>query len=165
MVTMGAPPRPYVLYSDGAVEDGRMTYGAVLFWPCGVRSEFIMGEVPAIAAAAWARLGLKHAVAQTELYPVLLSKVVWHSPLRGQRLICFTDNEVVREALISGASRHLATRGLLTAIAAVDSAIASATWIARVPSRSNPADAPSRGEKDMWSKPSLIPSPQLPFNN
>ena len=164
VVTMDEPTRPYVLYSDGAVEGGRMTYGAILFWPCGARSEFIMGEVPAIAAAAWARLGLKPAVAQTELYPVLLSKVVWHSPLRGQRLICFTDNEVVREALISGVTRHLATRGLLTALAAVDSAIASSTWIARVPSQSNPADAPSRGVVDIWSKPKLIASPLLPFD-
>ncbi len=56
--------------------------------------------------------GIRHAVAQSELLPVIMAKMLWKERLRDRPVLLFTDSEVVREALISGSSRNYATNDL-----------------------------------------------------
>ena len=60
------------------------------------------------------------------------------------------DHSGVHAACVSGASKDPVWRSLLIELECAD-ADAMMGWIARVPSPSNPADAPSRGSADFPS--------------
>jgi hypothetical protein len=142
---------PVILYTDGAVEQGECACGAVLCDSDGT-NEFFMYQVKDPFTSAWSAAGIRHAVAQTEMLPVIMAKMLWKERLRDRPVLFFTDNEVVREALISGSSRNYATNDLLYANAQMDADLQARFWVARVPSRSNPADAPSRFVPDELTK-------------
>ena len=133
-----------ILYTDGAVEDGKATYGAVLCIK-GSKVRVTQEMVPREQVAEWLELGSRHCVAQTELIPVLKSKQTWGSYLTDADLVHYTDNEAVRGALIKGTTSSLASRDLLQKILECELELNGRTWVTRVPSESNPADLPSRG--------------------
>ena len=112
----------------------------------------------------WRDLSIKHAIAQVELLPVAVALNTWREVMFGRDLLVFTDNSSVKEGLVSGTSRNLASRDLLLLISGQLVGLQGRTWIARVPSRSNPADAPSRGrtsELEEWAKVTRV-TPLLP---
>jgi hypothetical protein len=152
-----------ILYTDGAVEGKLTTCGGIIFVP-GEVPEFFGMEVPGEWTDSWAGLGIKHAVAQAEAYPVLVAKLTWRKKLQGRNVLLFTDNEGIKAALIKGFSGNYATMDLLNAIGAADAASDVVQWVARVPSKSNPADLPSRLEfaaaKDQFGAVEI--SPVLP---
>eukprot|EP00971_Amphidinium_carterae_P341361 6480127-Amphidinium_carterae.1 len=86
-----------LLYTDGAVEDGIGTAGAVLFIRGSVR--VLSYTIPTELMESWYKLGSKHAVAQSELHPVLVSKRTWFEILIGVDVLHFTDNSSVKESL------------------------------------------------------------------
>ena len=61
-------------------------------------------------------------------------------------MLWFFDNSSAQAALIRSFSPILENYELLTIIAAMDVALQSLNWYSRVPSKSNPGDAPSRFE-------------------
>ena len=58
----------------------------------------------------------------------------------------FVDNFAAQDCLIKGASTDLDWREILMILERVDDRLMTSTWIARVPSASNVADPPSRGD-------------------
>ncbi len=64
------------------------------------------------------------------------------------RTFFFVDNEAARASLISMNSSVLSHRKLLRFIGSFAAKHSTFTWIARVPSSSNPADEPSRMKID-----------------
>ena len=74
----------------------------------------------------------------------MIAKAVWRSELRGQALLTFVDNDSARHALVSGYSPVTSSCELLSASAQLDAELRLAQWVARVPTSSNIADAPSR---------------------
>eukprot|EP00971_Amphidinium_carterae_P294794 5853453-Amphidinium_carterae.1 len=78
------------------------------------------------------------------MLPALLARATWAERLRGRSILHFTDNTSVKEALVKGASANLSNRQMLLEIATLDAIIRGRWWICRVPTQSNPADAPSR---------------------
>ncbi len=121
-----------------------MSCGAVLFPFPGSAPLFWGSIIPARFTDEWKRLGVRHAVTQSELMPVLVSRLTWSHHLSGRDVILFIDNEGAREALVHGNIRSLANMGLLSQVTKAEVFLNSRTWFARVPSESNPADAPSR---------------------
>jgi hypothetical protein len=103
-----------------------------------------MLTVPDEWLALWKSRGTNHAVAQCEALPVLIAKLTWFDLLFEQSSVFYTDNEVVRYGLIKGASANYSTFDLLNCVAVVDCRLRSQSWVARVPSPSNPGDGPSR---------------------
>ena len=75
---------------------------------------------------------------------MLLARLTWEEELAGAKTIYYVDNEGVREALIKGGTRSLASKDLLLETAAVGARLGGAPWYSRVPSPSNVADGPSR---------------------
>ena len=145
---------PIILYTDGACEAGKSTFGAVLSIR-GSPFQVFEGEVPDRLVERWRRQNVRHAIAQVELLPVLLSLNTWKDNLVGQDLLIFTDNSSVKEGLVTE---------LLPLIAVALVGLQSRLWIARVPSKSNPADAPSRGrvsELEAWTEVVRV-TPQWP---
>ena len=89
--------------------------------------------------------GKKHFIGPTELLAVVTARVLWARFLDGARTFVFIDHSGVLSACVKGNSRDESWRDLLLAFERADSQVPMLPWYARVPSASNPADAPSRG--------------------
>ncbi len=92
----------------------------------------------------WQRGGKKQVIGQGELFPVLLSRRVWKDKMVGRRIFAFIDNDSARDSLIAAYSPSLASMDMLYLFLQMDLAAISHWWFARVPSKSNPSDGPSR---------------------
>jgi len=66
--------------------------------------------------------------------------------IANRKLIIFVDNDSAKEALVRGYSPSVASFNLLITNAEVDVETRCLAWYTRVPSKSNPADDPSRME-------------------
>eukprot|EP00971_Amphidinium_carterae_P329740 6462385-Amphidinium_carterae.1 len=66
------------------------------------------------------------------------------SVLAGRRVVIYIDNEGARLNLIKGSSSNRDCVSLLKEYFKSEVQSPTLTWFARVPSKSNPADAPSR---------------------
>ena len=79
-----------------------------------------------------------------ELAAVCLAFKTWGEALRGMRVVCYCDNEGAKSCLMTGASSNKIANDLLRIQAANELKTGIVPWIARVPSKSNIADDPSR---------------------
>eukprot|EP00971_Amphidinium_carterae_P108002 2138167-Amphidinium_carterae.2 len=59
--------------------------------------------------------------------------------LRGADVIVFTDNNVVKSALVSGVAASLANRSMLNVLSMLAVELGGRTWITRALSANNPA--------------------------
>ena len=85
-------------------------------------------------------------IAQAEAFAVVLARQSFRSLIQGRRTIYFIDNEGAREVLIKGASKSRTLLLLGALFFEMENLDQSLTWLERVPSSSNVADGPSRGE-------------------
>ena len=104
-----------------------------------VRSEVIL---------QWKSAGKKQFIGPTELLAVVTARILSARFLNGARTFFFIDHSGVISACIKGNSKDESWRDLLLAFERADSEVPMLPWYARVPSISNPADAPSRGSCD-----------------
>ncbi len=63
-------------------------------------------------------------------------------------MVFYVDNDGVRDVLISCNTDDPVGNVMLTAVLELEGALAISSWFTRVPSKSNIADNPSRGEID-----------------
>ena len=135
---------PCLVFTDGAYEDGVAFCEVVLISSRCARAQVMSFVVPAELVAVWKKDGQEQVIAQAELLPVMLVKKQFKWALEGARVLYFIDNEGVKEALISGSTKSVASRDMLVQCMIEDSKNDSLPWYARVPSPSNIADGPSR---------------------
>ena len=83
-------------------------------------------------------------IAQGELLPVVLAKRQWNVPLAHARNLFMIDNESAREGLVRSFSPVFFSREILLASKLCDAGLQSIDWYARVPTKANWADGPSR---------------------
>eukprot|EP00971_Amphidinium_carterae_P330921 6464215-Amphidinium_carterae.1 len=107
--------------------------------------EYFAGKVPDNVIDTWRGSGIKHPVACTEMVPVLIARILWSRALCSRKAIWFIDSSAVLDALIKGHSQTPFLAGAIARFIRQDLVEPSLAWFARVPSSSNPADAPSRG--------------------
>ena len=80
---------PLVIFTDGVVEDGLAGFGAVLFC-LGARSEYIEGVIPSdVLGSLGFKKGTVHPVAQAEMVPVILARMLWAPKLRERKVLWF----------------------------------------------------------------------------
>ena len=84
-------------------------------------------------------------ICEIELFAVLATMLEFTSMLQGRRVVWWVDNDAARSVLIKGASRSRAMHALARVSTELDREFPSLWWVCRVPSYSNPGDAPSRG--------------------
>ena len=129
------------LWVDGAWE-GHGTIGAVLHYPVGT---FCWGcQVPQDIEQAWATGGSSHLVYHAEIFAIWVSLTTFAGILRNTALLIWEDNEGARFSLTSGSTINLTAALQIHQIWALLAKLDILPWVARVPSASNPADAPSR---------------------
>ena len=148
-LTLHAGP-PVVVFTDGFCEPGEdgavvAGVGAVLFHPNLPEPEYFGEKVPPDLMALWTGDREKsQVVGQAELLPVCMAKELWAKHLAGRAVIYFIDNDAARYGLIAGSSRVPASSMLIFDAWQTDAVTASMSWYARVPTKSNVSDGPSR---------------------
>ena len=104
--------------------------------------------IPEWIVNTWHEHGHEQVITQAELLPVVVVKRDFKEVTRGARVLYFIDNEGVKEALVAGVTKSVASRTMLVEAMLQDAYANSLNWYGRIPSPSNIADAPSRL---MWS--------------
>ena len=143
-----AHPSPLLFFVDGAFEpndDGTFSgsIGGLILDPVDRSFEFFRLRISADHLALL--LGAaKTAIFQLELLPVLVGRRLWSERFRDRAFLCFCDNEAAKSALVAGYSPDPIAVQILAMIADLDVVDGALGWFDRVPTASNPADAPSR---------------------
>ncbi len=77
---------------------------------------------------------------------MLVALKAWGEQLSSRQVVFYVDNDGVRDFLISCNTADPVGTVLLTNVLELEGALAISSWFTRVPSKSNIAENPSRGE-------------------
>ena len=133
-----------LIFTDAAWESGKASAGVVISDPAdGLRAAFEL-VVPNKWVDEWTR-DSEQIISQAELYAVLAARVYFREKIKNRRRsLFFVDNEAARCSVIKAFSPSKTMQKLVRMFHEVDMLAPSAWWIERVPSKSNPADMPSK---------------------
>ena len=147
------PAPPLVIFCDGMAEgeyedDGyvKVGVGGIMLDPVDRAFRYFADVVPNDITDSWRADGSQQIIHQGELLPQLIARMVWARRCAGRNLLIFVDNEGSKAALVKGMSKNSHSALIVEAVVALDISDDVHPWYARVPSASNLADAPSRGE-------------------
>lgn len=82
---------------------------------------------------------------EAETLAALIAAKLWTHVTKGKHCILFVDNEGTKFSLLKGFNDNAVVDKLAELFVCHEADMRSYTWISRVPSASNLADAPSRG--------------------
>ena len=88
----------------------------------------------------------KTIIFEAELLALVLAFSVWRRYLPASALVCFIDNNSARDVAISGTGRNAVASSLVEFMLKLEMSLNLTPWYARVPTTSNVADEPSRGD-------------------
>ena len=133
-----------IVFTDAAFENGKATYGIFCIdltctWVAG-------SDIPDSLVKHWQSMGSEQVISQAELYPVVLTKLFSLSSWTHRKVVYYVDNDAARFGLIKAESDNVFSNALIKAFYHSELSCPTCPWFARVPSYSNVADAPSRGE-------------------
>ena len=140
--------QPFLIFTDGSFEEDMCMVGFVALDPSAEKQFILSANVPERLILHWQRGGLSQIITQVELLAVIWAKFTLSTCLNNRRVIFFIDNEAARLGLIKGSSPSKDCMNLITSYYDIEVEYPSITWFARVPSHSNPSDAPSRGHSE-----------------
>lgn len=108
--------------------------------------EFISGS-PTQAVCEFLGQGVKKTIIfEAEMYALLVGLRAWSHRLSSRQLVVYVDNDAVRGAIANSYEKLGAVGVMLDCINSLEACHQFLMWIARVPSKSNVADGPSRDE-------------------
>ena len=152
LIEPSSSEKPILIWTDGACEEDGTTIGGVMFRE-GEQPQAFGAKLTAEAVRKLAtKADQTQVIGQAELLPVLVAKTIWEKFLKNKKAIYFVDNDSARLALIKGYSPVLTSLRIITACSFKDAKNRSSSWYARVPTKSNIADEPSRMKKEYLMK-------------
>ncbi|CAE7585559.1 unnamed protein product [Symbiodinium sp. CCMP2592] len=109
------------------------------------------GKVPLQLLESWKAEVGEQLICEIEMFAVLASLLQLNALVSSRRIVWWVDNDATRGVMIKGASRSWAMHTLARVFSELDREWPSMWWVCRVPSYSNPGDAPSRyqGEESL----------------
>ena len=126
-------------------------------WPCGVGGLILNASgtlvsafsalVPRSLRAVLGERVKATIIFEAEVIALLCALRRWRGLLSGNPVIFFVDNNAVRDIAISGAARSPIANRLLDMLLLDEYSAEILAWCQRVPSPSNPADAPTCRQK------------------
>ena len=81
---------------------------------------------------------------ELELLPILVAALLWGEFFQQSQVVYYVDNESARMACIRGSGETLRAGEIVRSFVEVEARLQHRVWFGRVPSFSNPSDAPSR---------------------
>ena len=139
---------PVVIFTDGACEGSGnllVSCGAVIVYEDRNVREWFGIQVPQELVDYWQMEADKvQVISEAEMLPVIISRMLIGQSSGIRLVLHFVDNDGVSDSLIKGFSRSANLRLMLKKYVQQECGQALCSWIARVPSPSNPADGPSR---------------------
>ena len=145
----GGDLRPVLIFTDASWESQVGGLGAVVIDTAGGRVAIYSGQVDDSLKHHWMKEIGDHLICQLELYVMVSLRWSLRSLLRDRRTIWWVDNEAARYSLIKGQSGSDSMNKLVRQYYHFDGDHPTYSWIERVPSFSNPADAPSRFKPEL----------------
>ena len=137
-------PTPPILFTDACQEGETVGVGAVLFIHHQV---FFFGvRLSASSLDDMRKLGYKHFISTAEISLIPIAVSTFYSYLQNSNSIFCVDNESARAAMIRGWSSKAISTDLIFSSRCTMSQGRAGFWLERVPSFSNVADGPSRGD-------------------
>ena len=94
----------------------------------------------------------KTLIYELEFLAVTLSWMIWKERLQWATVMCFIDNNGVKDSTIRGRTDNALAEFLLEIILTLETSSHAIPWYARVPSPSIPSDSLSRGSCDSFPK-------------
>ena len=88
----------------------------------------------------------KTIIFESELLAMVVAFSVWRELLAAMSLICFVDNNSARDVAISGNGCNFTANLLIDFLLKLEMSSCTTPWYTRVPTPSNVADEPSRGD-------------------
>ena len=123
-----------------------MGIGCVLVNPSGTPVRF-MQEVPdEVLLKALGHREKGTIIFEAEMFALLLALRRWRLHFSGRQLVAYVDNDAVRCAVASSSGHHGIARKMIREINDIEEKSGALLWIARVPTKSNISDDPSRGD-------------------
>ena len=98
---------------------------------------------------------------ETEVLAVIVAIKLWKDDLADRPVVIFVDNNSARDVAASGSARTKTPLQLVNYLLALEDELSIIPWYARVPSKSNPADEPSRSDKEFKSLGQRAPSNEV----
>ena len=137
-----------VFFTDACYERDHAT------WPCGIGGVFFCQKevqyfsvkVDASIRKILGELHRKQIIFEAETLAAVVAFMLWVSRCESRRCILFVDNEGSKFSLLRGLSDNSVVDFLAEKFVEMEASVHTFTWLARVPSNCNVADAPSRGD-------------------
>ena len=144
---------PIVLYTDGAYEGNKGSWGALVVDSHSGNRWLFDGSVPTVLLDHWRRHAGKQVICQVEAYAVAMILYGLRGTLRARSAVAHVDNDPCRYGFIKRSSPSSCVMALIALVSLLEGACETALWYERVPSKSNPADLPSKrlGSSSMFS--------------
>eukprot|EP00435_Cladocopium_sp_Y103_P027530 s3375_g6.t2 len=145
-IPLSIDTRTVVVFTDGSWESGVAGIGACLYDESHGTRLVIQDRVADELLDLWKDLVGDHLICQVELYTMVLVRWEFQELLSNRRVLLFVDNNSARGGVVKGRSSSPTMDDLLKAFFSAETLKPSFWWVERVPSKSNPSDAPSRGQ-------------------
>ena len=150
-IVTAAMSRTWIVFTDASFEntpDGTEVagFGGVLVSPQGRPVSFFSCELQGDTFLHLNPSKKKTAIFQCEFFAVLVALNTWSDRLSSRQVVFYVDNDGVRDVLISCNTSDPVGSVMLTSVLELEGALAISSWFTRVPSKSNIADSPSKGD-------------------
>ena len=138
------------IYTDACYEptssDWQCGLGGVLVGPNGRPVAFFSVALNLEQMELLGSETKKTIIFEAELLALVVAFSIWRDYIRAMSLICFVDNNSARDVAISGNGRNITANCLIEFLLKLEMSSCTTPWYARIPTPSNIADEPSRGE-------------------
>ena len=135
----------WFVFTDGACSPETMSgsIGGILVSPSGVCVKYFGASMPSeFMKELFSRS--KNPIHELEVLPVALAAELWGSVYAKAQVVYYIDNESARMAYIKGVGETQKADLIIRHFAHKEFELQHRVWFARIPSHSNPSDAPSR---------------------
>ena len=136
--------KTFQLLTDGSFENGRGCMAGVLCRGSGHPWQYWRAEVPQGLVCRRRQDGVEHPIMQCELLAAAISLSLWGPVISSSFVTLWIDNDAARHSIIAANSYPESNRLIVQACLRTETDFSLRMWVARVPSISNPADAPSK---------------------
>ena len=147
-VVSALPSNNVLIFTDACYERNARSWicgvGGVLFLPDGTARKFSL-ELSEQQRVLLGELEKRQIIFEAETLAAVIALKLWLRFFPGMRCFFFVDNEGAKFALVRGLSENKVVDFLTELFAKTESELQALFWVARVPSKSNVADEPSRG--------------------